>query len=95
MFRFDGNTYGCYGENAIRNSINPLIQIIMFDPKYPEYGVVRIQNGDVKLYDSQFSFRTITVGNAVSAIWAGNCLNVTLSDGHVRRYNDFYTFIRI
>ena len=67
----------------------------MFDPQYYEYGVIKIENGNVNIYCTPFAFRTITIGNAVNAIWVGSCLNVTLSDGRVRRYEDIFFYREI
>ncbi len=60
-----------------------------WDPKYPNYGVVRIENDKVKLYRDQNNYTTISVGKTVTnAVWAGQELNITMSDGKVRRYRD-------
>jgi len=69
--------------------------ITMFEPKYSEYGVLKIESGNVVVYCDRFNSKTIHVGSAVSAIWAGSFLNVTMSSGRVRRYFDFYNFQEI
>lgn len=60
-----------------------------WDPKYPNYGVVRIENDKVKVYRDQNNYSTISVGKTVThAVWAGQELNVTISGSKVRRYRD-------
>jgi hypothetical protein len=60
-----------------------------WDQKYPNYGVVRIENDKVKVYRDRDNYTTLSVGKTVTnATWAGQELNVTMSDGKVRRYRD-------
>ncbi len=59
-----------------------------WDPKYPAFGVIKIQGDKVHLYSSRDNYTTLVPGKPVtSAVWAGNFLNVTLSDGKVKRYS--------
>ena len=63
------------------------------DPKYPNYGVVRIEKDKVKVYKDQYNYSTISVGKPVTnAAWAGQELNINLSDDNVRRYRDQYNY---
>lgn len=60
-----------------------------WDPKYPQFGVVRIEGKSVKVYQDSSNYYTIHVGEMVTnASWAGGELNVTLANGRVRRYSD-------
>ena len=59
-----------------------------WDPKYPAFGVIKIQGDKVHLYSSRDNYHTLTIGKPITnAVWAGNFLNVTLADGKVRRYS--------
>ncbi len=59
-----------------------------WDPKYPAFGVIKIQGDKVLLYSSRDNYTSISSGKPVTnAVWAGNFLNVTLADGKVRRYS--------
>ena len=47
----------------------------------------------VKVYKDQYNYAPISVGESVShAIWAGDELNVFLTNGKVRRYRDQYNY---
>lgn len=60
-----------------------------WDPKYPNFGVLRIENDKVKVYRDSSNYNTVSVGMQVTnAQWSGQELNVTLSNGKVRRYRD-------
>jgi hypothetical protein len=59
-----------------------------WDPKYPAFGVIKIDKDKVHLYSSQDNYHTLTVGKPITnAVWAGNFLNISLADGKVRRYS--------
>ena len=59
-----------------------------WDPKYPAFGVIKIQGHKVLLYSSRDNYVLISTGKPVTnAIWAGNFLNVTLADGKLKRYD--------
>ena len=59
-----------------------------WDPKYPAFGVIKIQGDKVHLYSSRDNYHTLTIGKPMTnAIWSGSFLNVTLADGKVRRYS--------
>jgi len=59
-----------------------------WDSKYSAFGVIKIQGDKVCLYSSRGNYATISTGKQITnAVWAGNILNVTLSDGKVRRYS--------
>lgn len=59
-----------------------------FDKKYQNYGVVKVENGNVRLYESQQNYLTLNTsgGTAVSANWSGENVIVTMADGKVRKY---------
>lgn len=60
-----------------------------WDPKYPSFGVLRIEKDKVKVYRDQNNYTTIGVGKPITnAVWAGQELNITMTDGKVRRYRD-------
>lgn len=67
-----------------------------WDPKYPAFGVIKLDKEKVHLYSSRDSYTTISVGKLVTnAVWAGSFLNVCMADGKVRRYSsrDSYSTI--
>ena len=67
-----------------------------WESKFVNYGVVKIEGEQVKVYYDQYSYVTISVGNQVTnANWAGGELNIAMSDGKVRRYSDQYSYITI
>jgi hypothetical protein len=60
-----------------------------WDPKFVNFGVVKIEGEKVKVYKDNTNYTTISIGKQVtSASWAGGELNISLSDGKVRRYKD-------
>jgi hypothetical protein len=60
-----------------------------WDSKFVNFGVVKIEGSNVKVYKDQSNYTTISVGKPVTnASWAGGELNVSMSDGKVRRYRD-------
>ena len=63
-----------------------------WDPKYPAFGVVKIEGRNVKIYNNSGTYVMIQSIDAVSAQWAGNVLNITMKDGKVRRYPSQSTF---
>ena len=67
-----------------------------WDPKFPAFGVIKIDGKTVKMYSSKDNYAALTFSVPVkNAVWAGNILNVTLADGKVRRYSsrDSYSTI--
>jgi hypothetical protein len=59
-----------------------------WDPKYPAFGVIKIDKDKVHLYSSRDNYQTLSIGKPITnVVWAGNFLNVTLTDGKVRRYS--------
>ena len=67
-----------------------------WDPKFPAFGVLKIEGKNIKVYSSRDNYTILTFTVAVNnAVWAGNFLNVTLADGKVRRYSsrDSYSTI--
>ncbi len=63
--------------------------IMAFDKKYQNYGVIKIENGSVRLYESQINYLTLNTsgGTPVAANWAGENVIVTMADGKVRKYS--------
>jgi len=60
-----------------------------WDSKFINFGVVKIEGNNVKVYRDTSNYTTISCGKPVNnASWAGGELNVSLSDGKVRRYRD-------
>lgn len=67
--------------------------LTMWDPKFVQCGVVRVEYTRVKVYKDQYNFATIEVGTPVQmALWSGDILNVYLGNGRVRRYKDRVNF---
>jgi hypothetical protein len=68
-----------------------------FDKKYQNYGVIKIENNTVRLYESQQNYLTLNTsgGIPVMANWAGDTVNVTMSDGKVRKYSMQQSYITI
>jgi len=61
----------------------------MWDPKFMQCGVVRVEYNLIRVFKDQYNSITIDVGTPVQmALWNGNILNVYLCNGKVRRYKD-------
>jgi hypothetical protein len=61
----------------------------MWDPKFIQCGVVRVEYNRVRVFKDQYNSITIDVGTPVQmALWNGDVLNVYLGNGRVRRYKD-------
>ena len=66
----------------------------MWDPKIIQCGVVKVDNSRIRVFKGQYNYFTIDVGKPVQiALWGGDCLNVYLQDGRVRRYRDRVNYI--
>ena len=61
-----------------------------WDAKAISYGVLKVENGNVKVYKDQFNYTTIQSYHAVSAVWAGNEVLVTSADGKKRKFRDVH-----
>jgi hypothetical protein len=62
-----------------------------WDKKFVDFGVVKIDSifNIVKVYRKENICIRISVGEPITkAIWIGSELNITLSNGKVRRYSD-------
>jgi hypothetical protein len=60
-----------------------------WDSKYSDFGVVKIEGKNVKVYSDRDDYITIgLVDEVIDAVWVGDELNITLKDGKVRRYKD-------
>jgi hypothetical protein len=67
-----------------------------WDSKFINFGVVKIEGNNVKVYKDSSNYTTVAVQSPVSnANWAGGELNVTLSTGKVRRYKDSSNYTTI
>lgn len=68
-----------------------------FDKKYQNFGVVKVENNTVRLYESQQNYLTLNTsgGTPLSASWSGENVIVTMADGKVRKYSLQQTFIVI
>ena len=61
----------------------------MWDSKFIQCGVVRVEYTRVKVFKDQYNSITIDVGTPVQmALWNGDVLNVYLGNGKIRRYKD-------
>jgi len=64
--------------------------------KSQEYGVVKIEGKNVKMYNDSQYYETVHVGESVrDARWAGDALIVTLENGKVRRYTSSQYYITV
>lgn len=64
-----------------------------FDSKYVKFGVIKVEGDKVKLYANSNTYITVNVGKTVTnASWSGDELNVSMSDGKVRRYKNQNTY---
>jgi hypothetical protein len=64
--------------------------------KERNYGVIKVDNDRVKLYNSQTSYITINVGSPVNeARWVGDKLLVTMENGKVRQYTSQTSYTAI
>lgn len=64
--------------------------------KAQNFGVIKINGKDVKLYYSNSSYSTIHVGYEVDdARWAGNHLVVNLRNGKARRYSSLSSYTNV
>ena len=67
-----------------------------WDSKYSNFGVVKIERKNVKVFSDQNDYITIgLVDEVTNAIWVDDELNITLKTGEVRRYSDRNYFITI
>lgn len=70
-----------------------------FDPRCRQFGVIKISDDKrtVRLYFDNNNWRSIWVsgGEVASAMWAGDCVVVTLVNGRVLRYTDLNNFSSI
>lgn len=67
-----------------------------WDSKYVNFGVTKIDGKSVKVYKDQSSYVNVNVGQPVqNVVWSGGELNITLSDGKVRRYRDQSSYITV
>ena len=67
-----------------------------WDAKYVKYGLAKFDGKTVKVYKDQYNYAPIAVGETVNnAMWAGDELNVFLSNGKVRRYRDQYNYKQV
>lgn len=59
-----------------------------FEKKHQDYGVIKIENGSVLLYESQQNFLKLNTsgGTPILAQWAGENVIVKMADGKTRRY---------
>ena len=61
----------------------------MWDPKFIQCGVVRVEYTRVRVYKDRYNSIVIETGTPVQmALWSGDILNVYLGSGKVRRYKD-------
>ncbi len=67
-----------------------------WDSKFYNFGVLKVEGKNVKVYSSQSSYVTVSVGEPVTnANWAGGELNVSLVKGKVRRYSSQSSYTTI
>lgn len=67
-----------------------------WEQKCINFGILKVVGKDVQIYCDQFHHTTLSVGEPiVKAEWAGNEINVYLTNGKVRKYKDHFHFITI
>ena len=67
-----------------------------WDSKYSDYGIVKIDGKNVKVFSDPNDYITIGLGEEVAHVfWAGSELNITLKNGKLRRYSDRNYYITI
>ncbi len=67
-----------------------------WDQKLKNFGVIKVEGKNVKLYSSSASYITISVSEPVTgASWAGDVLNVNLANGKVRRYTSSASYTTV
>lgn len=67
-----------------------------WDNKFIQFGVVKFENSIIKVYSDRYNYVTINTNSPISSVsWAGGELNVTLTDGKVRRYQDRFNYVII
>ena len=64
--------------------------LITRNAKAISYGVLKVEDGNVKVYRDQHNYDTIQSYKAVSAVWAGNEVLVTSADGKKRNFRDVH-----
>lgn len=68
----------------------------MFNSSQKSFGVVKIDKTNVKVYESQTRYSTISVCKEVTdARWVGDSVVVYLKDGGVRRYTSQSQYINV
>ena len=67
----------------------------MWDPKFIECGVVKVDNTRVRVFKDRYNYVTIDTGQPIqTALWAGDgSLNVYMTNGRIRRYRDRVNYI--
>lgn len=64
-----------------------------WDKKYIDYGVVKIDKKNMKVYKDQFTAIPISTDSIIrNALWTGSELTVYLENGKVRKYIDQFTY---
>ena len=68
-----------------------------WEAKYSNFGVVKIEGKNVKVFSDKTDYITIELGEeeAVNAYWAGDYLKIRLKNGKVRRYSNSNYYITI
>jgi hypothetical protein len=66
----------------------------MFNPKFEQYGVIRVENSRIRIYRDPYNSETIYIGQPIShAMWNGGEVTVYLTSGSIRRYRDYLNYI--
>ena len=67
-----------------------------WESKYVNFGVLKIEGNLVRVHFLPQSYVTIDVGERpVSANWSNGEINIALSNGKVRRYSSYQSYITI
>lgn len=81
---------------CINVTLTKNIIIMAFDSKYSSFGVLKVDGRSVKVYNSNSSYSSISVGYDINdARWAGSDVLVQLADVKVRRYSSFSSYTTI
>lgn len=67
-----------------------------WESKFINFGVLKVDGSNVKVYHDTHNYVTISVGEQVTqAQWAGGEINVYLMSGKVRRYKDTHNYVTV
>ncbi len=67
-----------------------------WESKFQEFGVIKVEGNNVKVYSNSQFYLTIHVGEPLNdARWAGDAVVVNLKSGKARRYTSSQFYITV